>query len=242
MKINKNLPTPLYHQVKNYLEEKVIRGEWEPGFQLPTERELAKHFSVSTITVKRAVHDLVDKGILYRQRGKGTFVNKKENIDKDIYQLVTLRNELKDNTPHPHKVLHFNKEEAGDVISKELNIKSNDQVFKIHRLKLEEDEAVGIEYTYIPTTIIPEISIETIDNDLIYNMFVNKFGIKLGKAKIFFSTIVATELEAALLNISVGEQLMVLERYTYTESELIVEYSKFIIIQDKSRYFIEVRL
>ncbi|UII55665.1 GntR family transcriptional regulator [Cytobacillus spongiae] len=240
MKLDKNLPTPLYHQVKDYLEEKIVMGEWEPGYQLPAERELAEQFNVSNITVKRAIHDLVNKGILFRQRGKGTFVSKKE--DKDIYQLVTLRNEVEDQTPHPHKTLSFGEEEAGSIISKALNIDATDKVYRIHRLKIEKEETVGIEYTYIPSSIIPSLTQETIDDDLIYNMFTNKYGVQLEKAKIFFSTIVASESEAKLLNIPVGEQLIVLERYTYSESQLTVEYSKFVIRQDKSRYFIEVRL
>lgn len=241
MKLNKNLPTPLYHQIKDYLAEKVALGEWKPGHQLPSERELAKQFNVSTITVKRAVHDLVDKNILYRQRGKGTFVRNKE--DKDIFQLVTLRNENNDGVSHhPHKNLSFKEEEAGIEIGKALNIDPSQSVYKIHRLKLEEKEVVGIEYTYIPAKLFPGLTQTIIDNDLIYNMFVNKYGISLGKAKIFFSTLISTEYESKLMKIPKGEQLFVLERFTYTEDKTIVEYSKFIIRHDKSRYFIEVKL
>ncbi|KYD10027.1 MULTISPECIES: GntR family transcriptional regulator [Heyndrickxia] len=240
MKVNKNLPTPLYHQVKDYLEEKIILGEWEPGFQLPTEKELSAQFQVSTITVKRAIHDLVNKGILYRQRGKGTFVSRKE--DKDIYQLVSLRNEAEEDKHHPHKSLSFKEEEAGVKIGKMLNINAAEKVYKIHRLKIEEETPVGIEYTYIPCSLFPGLTEKVIEDDLFYNVFTNKYGMNLGKAKIFFSTITAEDYEADLLNIPKGEQLFVLERFTYTEEQQIIEYSRFIIRQEKSRYFIEIRL
>ncbi|QQZ10084.1 GntR family transcriptional regulator [Heyndrickxia vini] len=240
MKVNKNLPTPLYHQVKDYLEEKIILGEWDPGYQLPTEKELSAHFQVSTITVKRAIHDLVNKGILYRQRGKGTFVSRKE--DKDIYQLVSLRNEAEEDKHHPHKSLSFQEEEAGVKIGKMLGINAKDKVYKIHRLKIEEETPVGIEYTYIPYSLFPGLTETMIEDDLFYNVFTNKYGMNLGKAKIFFSTIIADEYEANLLKIPKGEQLFVLERFTYTEEQQIIEYSRFIIRQEKSRYFIEIRL
>jgi GntR family transcriptional regulator len=81
-----------------------------------------------------------------------------------------------------------------------------------------------------------------IEDDLFYNVFTNKYGLKLEKAKIFFSTIIADEYEAALLNIPKGEQLFVLERFTHTEDQQIIEYSRFIIRQEKSRYYIEVKL
>ncbi|MCI1589001.1 GntR family transcriptional regulator [Heyndrickxia oleronia] len=240
MKVNKNLPTPLYHQVKDYLEEKIILGEWDPGYQLPTEKELSAQFQVSTITVKRAIHDLVNKGILYRQRGKGTFVSSKE--DKDIYQLVSLRNEAGEDKHHPHKSLSFKEEEAGVKIGKMLNIDAKDKVYKIHRLKIEEDTPVGIEYTYIPSSLFPGLTEKMIEDNLFYNVFTNKYGMNLEKAKIFFSTIIADEYESALLNISKGEQLFVLERFTHTEDQKIIEYSRFIIRQEKSRYYIEIRL
>jgi len=239
MKLNKDLPTPLYHQVKNYLEERITL-DWEEGHQLPSEKELAQQFNVSNITVKRAIHDLVNRGLLYRQRGRGTFVSKKE--DKDIFQLVTLRNELEDTRSHPHKILSFKKVKAGVNIGKALSIKPTDEVYKIHRLKIEEKNPVVIEYTYIPTSLFPGLTEQIIDDDLIYNMFTNKYGMSLDKAKIFFSTIIASEYEANLLQISEGEQLFVIERYTYNESREVLEYSKFIIRQDKARYFIEVKL
>ena len=240
MKLNRDLPTPLYHQVKDYLEENIIQGNWEEGYQLPAERELAKQFNVSSITVKRAIHDLVDRGLLYRQRGKGTFVSKKE--DKDIFQLVTLRNEASDQTSHPHKTLSFKVIEAGNSIGPALNIQSTDKVYKIHRLKIEDSNPVVIEYTYIPTSIFPNLKRQAIDDDLIYNMFVNKYGVYLDKAKLYFSTIIASDYDSNLLNIPKGEQLFVIERYTYTQDEKAVEYSKFIIKQDKTRYFVEVKL
>lgn len=240
MKLNRDLPTPLYHQVKDYLEENIIQGNWEEGYQLPAERELAKQLKVSSITVKRAIHDLVDRGLLFRQRGKGTFVSKRE--DKDIFQLVTLRNEASDQKSHPHKTLSFEVLDAGHSVGTALNIEPSDKVYRIHRLKIEDSNPVVIEYTHIPTSIFPSLTKQAIDDDLIYNMFVNKYGVYLGKAKIYFSTIIASEYEANLLNIESGEQLFVIERYTFTQDEQAVEYSKFIIKQDKTRYFVEVKL
>ncbi|MCI1588995.1 MAG: UTRA domain-containing protein [Heyndrickxia oleronia] len=127
-------------------------------------------------------------------------------------------------------------------IGKMLEINAKEKVYKIHRLKIEEETPVGIEYTYIPSSLFPGLTETMIEDDLFYNVFTNKYGLKLEKAKIFFSTIIADEYEAALLNIPKGEQLFVLERFTHTEDQQIIEYSRFIIRQEKSRYYIEVKL
>lgn len=240
MKVNKQLPTPLYYQVKNLLEEKIRLEEWEPGYQLPTEKELAALLNVSTITVKRAVHELVNKGILFRQRGKGTFVNQKE--EKDLQQMVSLRNEKDEETHHPHKELSFEQTKAGNGLAKLLGISSEEMIYRIHRLKMEEETPVGIEYTYIPVAPFPDLTTEIIKDDLFYNIFTNKYGVTLKNAKIYFSTILAQEYEAELLQIPIGEQLFVLERYTFSEQDLKIEYSKFIVRQDKSKYYIDIRL
>ena len=52
MQIDKSLHIPLYRQVEQILEEKIITGQWEVGSQLPTEQELSDRFDVCTITVK----------------------------------------------------------------------------------------------------------------------------------------------------------------------------------------------
>lgn len=113
MKIDKSLSIPLYQQVKDYLEEKIIIGEWSLGYQLPSEKELAVKFDVSNITVKRAIHELVNEGVLERHSGKGTFVIEKKEA-KDISTLVSLKNESwSENKHYPHKTIKFKKKQLG---------------------------------------------------------------------------------------------------------------------------------
>src|SRR5699024_10048759 len=126
--INKKLSIPLYEQVKDYLEEKITSAEWDVGHRLPTEKELTEQFEVSNITIKRVIHNLVNEGVMYRQRGRGTFEKKKE--EKDLSKLVSLRNEEWEEESHPHRPLSFNREAAGPKVSSCLQIDVNDDVYK----------------------------------------------------------------------------------------------------------------
>lgn len=65
---------PLYAQAKRQMLEKLKAKAWRPGERLPIEPELAKSFGVSVGTLRRAVAELVDEGILRRIQGSGTFV------------------------------------------------------------------------------------------------------------------------------------------------------------------------
>jgi len=72
--IDRNKPLPLYYQVYEVLENKILAGEWGKEETVPTEQQLCQAYRVSRTTVRQAVHRLVEKGLLYIVQGKGTFV------------------------------------------------------------------------------------------------------------------------------------------------------------------------
>lgn len=67
-------PIPLYHRVFGVLRQRVLDGTYLAGDQLAPEDELAAEFKVSRATIRQAVGELVNAGIVYRQQGRGTFV------------------------------------------------------------------------------------------------------------------------------------------------------------------------
>ncbi|HBC88989.1 MAG TPA: hypothetical protein DCZ94_18780 [Lentisphaeria bacterium] len=74
-KIDKNLPVPIYYQIREEILEKIKSGRLEPKTKLPSELELANANGVSPMTVRHAYTCLVNDGYLYRRHGKGTFVS-----------------------------------------------------------------------------------------------------------------------------------------------------------------------
>lgn len=73
---------PLYSQIIEILRERIASGEYVTDQQLPTEIELAEQFGVSRITSKRALIELEREGLIYRRRGSGSFVKKREGLRK----------------------------------------------------------------------------------------------------------------------------------------------------------------
>lgn len=65
---------PLYTKIRAYILEQIRLNEWGADDQLPTEAVLAERFDVSRFTVKKALADLVEEGLVYRVQGKGTFI------------------------------------------------------------------------------------------------------------------------------------------------------------------------
>jgi len=237
MQIDKKLHVPLYRQVEEVLEEKIKSGQWEVGYQLPTEQELADLFDVSTITVKRAVIELVNKGYLYRQRGKGTFVSGAEK-EQDINSFISLTTENEET--HPHKLISFSIDEAGSEIAGKMNIQAEAKVIRIERLKIVNGEPMALEYTYLPHIKCMGLKPGDIKNQLIYNLLKNKFNLSLGRAKLFIKPYIVRSEQAELLQVESNTPVFEWERFTYTKQEEIIEYSQFYIRQDKETYYTEV--
>jgi glucokinase len=78
--LNKDLPVALYHQIRCALADEIDNGQWQPGQQLPSESQLALRFGVSKITVRQAIQKLADLGYVRRERGRGTFVSKLNQV------------------------------------------------------------------------------------------------------------------------------------------------------------------
>ena len=74
-KIDKDMPIPIYYQLKEYIKKKIESGEFKPGDRIPTEQELCEMFDISRTPVRQALTELAYEGILYRRPGRGTFVS-----------------------------------------------------------------------------------------------------------------------------------------------------------------------
>lgn len=75
--INREVPIPYYYQLEGLLRQQISGGLWQPGQQVPSEKQLCEFYAVSRTTVRQAVSHLVGEGLLYHVKGKGTFVRKR---------------------------------------------------------------------------------------------------------------------------------------------------------------------
>ena len=72
--LQRHLSQPFYEQLKQWLRQKIVSGQFQPDTAVPDEDALAAEMGVSAMTARRALVELADEGLLKRVRGKGTFV------------------------------------------------------------------------------------------------------------------------------------------------------------------------
>ena len=85
--------TPKYVLIANRLRQEIAEGMYAPGDQLPQEMAIANDFNVSRITVRNALQQLENDGLIYRIQGAGTFVKEAESstsnqIDYDDFEII----------------------------------------------------------------------------------------------------------------------------------------------------------
>jgi multiple sugar transport system substrate-binding protein len=84
MKLDKSSPIPITHQLEQLLREQIATGELSIGQRLPTEMELCARLGVSRTPIRNALGKLVDKGLLVRYPGRGTFVSSNSSTPRNV--------------------------------------------------------------------------------------------------------------------------------------------------------------
>lgn len=82
MKLKDSSPVPLYKQIVEDIKSNIVLGNYHKGEKIPSEFELSSMFSVSRVTVRRAIEELVKEGYLESRQGKGTFVTYQQAPNK----------------------------------------------------------------------------------------------------------------------------------------------------------------
>ena len=92
--INRQSKLPLYQQLYEMLRGNITRGEWKPGDLIPAESELIEQYGVSRITVRQVLDMLVQEGLIYRQRGRGSFVAH-PTVEQVLQRLVSFTDDMR---------------------------------------------------------------------------------------------------------------------------------------------------
>ena len=107
---------PIYEQLKEQIKDKIISGELEPGYALPSMRDLAKKLKISLITTKRAYQDLESEGFIITAVGKGSFVSSNDLRLLSEYKLKEMEENLR-NAVKQAKLCKVELEEMQDILS-----------------------------------------------------------------------------------------------------------------------------
>ena len=147
---------PLYQQLQRALRGAIENRVIGPDDALPPERDLAEMLNVSRITVRKAIDELVEEGLLIRKQGSGTFVSNR--VEKNFAKLTSFSEDMRARGREPRSV--WLNRAAGTVTPEEsLTLRSSPgtPVFRFHRIRYADDAPMALEYATVIATCLPSL-------------------------------------------------------------------------------------
>lgn len=236
MTLDRSLPVPLYHQLKETLLSTLTEREVKPGDSLPTEATLMNQYGISRITVRRAMSELESEGRIYRVPGKGTFVSEAK-ISRGLTKLTSFAEDMRGKEMSTSsKLLSFWSEPASAMVAEKLGVDVGTAVQFIKRLRLDDQSpiAVNLSYLRLPTHIT--ITAQELDTfGSLWALLENK-GIDLADADRTIEAIPANQTYAEQLQTTIGAPLLLIDGVVYDRDHVPVEYHQVINRGDRYQY------
>lgn len=236
--IDKSSKMPLYLQLIDILIDKINKGLKEND-RLLSEREICDIYDVSRTTVRQALDELERDGYIYKLHGKGTFVAPKR-VNQDLVSFYSFTNEMKKIGKEPSsQIINFEIVEAGEKILNKFNIKAEELLYKLVRVRKADNVPMMYEVTYLPFERFYELSKEKLEGKAMYDVLKEEYNANLTFAEEYFEPILTNKLESIYLEIHEGAPSLKIERYTY-ESKRLIEYTVSIVRGDKFKYRVQL--
>lgn len=220
-----------YETVAEDIEKRIHSGQYGPGSRLPQEMELCTLYECSRITVREAMDLLVNKGLIIKRRGAGTFV-KAVTGDLDDQEAFSKSHQFSGFTKdmggkHVSSQIHeFKLVPAPELIAEKLKVAPRAFVCYLCRTRLVDGEPYVTEYTYMPTDFITGITEEVVNNS-IYQHIEHTLNLKIKGAHRIVRASMPTEEERKWLSIGdAGLPILEVEQVGYLDDGRIFEYSK----------------
>lgn len=209
--------TPLYVQLMEELETSIRNGVYKPGDKTMTEAEMAKEYGVSLITVRKAVGSLMEKGLVVRKQGKGTFVTKPK-YSRNMKKLQSFTEMCEQMGVKPGaQVLENRLIMADKKVADRLGIEPGSNVVYISRLRLADGEPVQVEKSYFPLKYAFLLE-EDLNNGSMFECLKEKAGAKVASSEKMIELCRATAEEAALMDVKKGDYLLFVKSTAYDEN------------------------
>jgi len=239
---------PLVYQLGEAIRDKIVRGEYDPGQPIPTEERLQKFYGVSRITVRLALAKLVNEGYIRRQQGKGTYVNprglvtkgKPKPFSRDMFGVKSTTKIIQSAGMKVRtEVLLFAREMPSKEVAERLGISEKDSVLHFERLRYADDKPLVLEKSWIPAAQCPDLKREDIKGSL-YLVLFKKYHHHVAAAHQSLRAILASELDARVLNLQIGEPVMLVDGVTYLEDGRAIEVEESHFRAEAIEFIIEL--
>ncbi|MEC7377092.1 MAG: GntR family transcriptional regulator [Pseudomonadota bacterium] len=228
-------PLPLYVQIRDRLRRDILDGTYQVHERLPSENEMMGVFGVSRITIRQALRDLHNEGLVFSAQGKGTFVSKPKAV-QNVQRLEGFGEAMAaQGYEASARVLSIQQLKAPKAVVAALDLQPGEDTIEVKRVRYLNRAPVCIENSYFPMDIGRRMFGLDLSGD-IFPMLENLFGIPLGGADISLDAILADDEAQQYLNLKSGEAILRVERLTHNRDGRPIDFEYLCYRGDSFKY------
>jgi GntR family transcriptional regulator len=233
---------PLYATLRDKLATEITAGRLAARTKLPSERVLSEHYGYSRLTVRRALADLEERGLLVRRRGSGTFVAD-QLVQKNMRGLASFSEDMRQRGLAPGSiVLRQELTFLSDEQARLLQIAPHEGVVLLRRLRLANGVPMALETAMIPAALCPGLVNRTdLDRVSLYEILEREYGLSADYAQEVVEAVNAGVEEAEMLAVAEGAALLRVRRLTTAKMRGPFEYTESLYCGNKYSLGLSVR-
>lgn len=215
---------PLYAQLVGIIKRNISTGVLAVGALLPSEAELCRSLSISRNTVRQAIGELEDEGLVVRKRGRGTFVADPSANRRGVRYSFTTEVSSIGKVPSS-TLVDFGVEIPSLMICEKMELRAGTPVYCFTRVRNVDGEPLILETSYYPQYIYPNLTRDMLETHSFYSLLYH-VGIVPFAADESYEVVLLDDSRAELLGVENGSCAFFHQRVTRTEDGRIYEYTR----------------
>lgn len=225
---------PLYAQLKEQIIAAIARGDLAPGDQIPSQRVLCEGYTMSHMTVRRAISELLHEGVIYAIPGKGLYVTEPKQDAEPLLRGFT-EDMSQRGMVASSQVLAAEVVGASTVLSSALGVPIGTALVYLRRLRLADGAPMAVQGSYLPQALCPGL----LDHDLarcsLFDLLRNVYHLRLAGGTTAAEAALADAEHAKLLGLRLPAPLLIVEQISYLESGQAIEFVRSAYRADRYR-------
>lgn len=231
-------PNPKYAQVRDEIAQLI--DDLPAGAPIPPERALTERFSVSRVTVRRAVDELVREGLLERRQGSGTYVAEAK-IAQSLSTTSFSEDMRRRGLVPSSRVLSFERITAGARTARHLGISPTDEVVELVRVRLADGEPMALETVALPAALVPDLIADDLEDRSLYGLLAERYGLRVVAVQQIIEPTVTSVEESRHLHQPPAAPALLVRTTARDESGRVLESARSLFRGDRYAIVTDVR-
>jgi GntR family transcriptional regulator len=209
----------------------------DAGDALPSEHELCQALGVSRPTLRAAVDELVEEGVLIRRPGRGTFTAASK-VAQPLAPTAGVANSFRVPLTEgvwESRTLRFERASAGARLGRALGVSPSEALVKVERLRIVNGAPLAIERIHVPDKYVPGITGDDFQRGSFYQLLHSRYGITMARAAQSIEATVTDEPESQHLEVPPYSPALLFDVTTRDSRDLIIEYTRAVYRGDRYR-------